>query len=336
MIRNLLFGFSLLILFASCEKEDSAYTLPPPGDLQSMVAAMGNNYENQVFVDLSTGEQVTRSYKLYDIALEASPDGWRLYLNTAKFMFLANTGDTSFADADSMNVTWKTETDHLYDDSTAFGDWRAAATLGASEVFIIDRGRAEHFGADRWRKLKVIAGDQGSYTLQFCNYNNTSLTTYTVTKDPNYSLMYFSFSGGGQQVQVAPPKNRWDLVFTKYIHTYYSEPPESPYRFYMVCGALLNRWSDARNAIVKQDSTIGYIPFEEVKATDMITYSFYKEAAIIGYDWKDFDFNLGYTLLLNRYYLVLDPAGYYYKLRFYDFYDDLGNKGAASFEYQRL
>lgn len=333
---RLLYIVITALLFAACEKEDTAYTLPPPGDLQNMVAEMGNSYQNQVFVDLSTGNKVSRSYKLYDLAFEASATGWRIYLNTAKYMFTANTGDTSFTAADTIGAVWKTETDHLYDDSTAFGDWRTATAAGASEVYVIDRGKTEHFGADRWRKFRVLEGDAGSYTIQFCNYNNTNVTTYTITKDPNYSLMYFSFTGGGQTVQMAPPRNSWDLVFTKYTHTYYSEPPESPYRYYMVSGALLNRWSDARNAIVKQDSTAGYIPFEEVKASDMINYSFYKEAAVIGYDWKEYDFNLGYIILNNRYYLVLDPEGYYYKIRFYDFYDAQGYTGAASFEYQRL
>jgi hypothetical protein len=327
--------FALLVL-TSCEKEDTPYELPPPGDLKNMVAAMGNNYENQVFVDLSTGNQVSASYKLYDLAFEASPAGWRLYLNSAKFMFVTNTGDTSFAAADTAGAVWSPETDHLYDDSTAFGDWRIATSAGASEVYVIDRGRAEHFGADRWRKFQVLASDPYSYTIRFCNYNNTGVTTYTITKDANYSLMYFSFGSGGHTVQVAPPKNNWDLVFTKYTHTYHSEPPDSPYRYYMVSGTLLNRWSDGRNAIMRKDSTIGYKPFEEVKAADMINYSFYKEAAIIGYDWKTYDFNLGYLIIPDVYYLVLDHGGYYYKLRFYDYYDALGNKGAASFEYQRL
>ncbi|HEX5003573.1 MAG TPA: HmuY family protein [Bacteroidia bacterium] len=343
LFRSASFCTSLMLLIivpalflTSCQKEDTPMTLPPPGDLETMVAAMGNSYDNQVYVDLSTGSQVTVPYKSFDLAFEAAPNGWRIYLNTAKYMFVANTGAITFSAADTTGAAWKTETDNLYDDSTAIGDWRSASSTAGAEVYVLDRGRTEHFGTDRWRKFQVLSCDSFSYTFRFCNMNNTGVTDYTITKDPNYSLMYFSFNSGGLAVQVAPPKNSWDLVFTKYTHTYYDEPPDSPYRYYMVSGALLNRWSDARNAIMKKDSTIGYKPFEEVKAADMINYTFYKEAAIIGFEWKTYDFNLGYLIIPDLYYLLLDHEGYYYKIRFYDFYDSQGNKGAASFEYQRL
>jgi len=321
-------------LFTSCEKEDTAIVLPPPGDLKLMVADMGVNYDNQVYVDLETGSQKSVPYRSYDLAFEAAPGGFRVYLNTGKLMFVANTSTGDMVSADTTGKTWKTETDHLYDDSTACGNWQS--TTGLNETYVIDRGRVEHFGAARWRKMQILSVNDTEYRIRYSLYDNSQTTEFTIPKNSAYSLMYFSFDAGGKMVDVAPQKELWDVVFTKFIHTYYSEPVNSPYRYYIVTGALLNRWNDNENEIVKKDSTPGYKPFEQVTGQDMGSFSFYKEAALIGFSWKEFDFNLGYIIYPDPYYLVRDSKGYYYKIRFLDFYDDQGNKGAATFEYQRL
>ena len=88
-----------------------------------MSASMGINYDNQVYVNLETGAKKTVPYRKYDLAFEASANGFRIYLNTAKLMFAANTFTTNMSVADSTGKVWKTETEHLYDDSTAIGQW---------------------------------------------------------------------------------------------------------------------------------------------------------------------------------------------------------------------
>lgn len=325
-----------VILFASCEKEDTPIQLPPPGDLTTGSAAMGINYDNQVYVDFETGQTTSVPYRSYDLAFEASADGWRIYLNTGKFMFVANTLTSDMTAADTTGKVWKTETDHLYNDSTAFGSLLNGNGQSLNEVFVIDRGRTEHFGAARWRKFQLVHVNALEFRIRYSMYNNTQTAEFTIPKNPAYSLMYFSFENGGQMADVAPEKNLWDVVFTKYTHTYLNEPVNSPYRYYLVAGALLNRWSDAENEVAKQDSTPGYRPFDLISSSDMVNFTFYKEAAKIGFEWKEYDFNLGYTIYTDRFYLLKDQSGYYYKIRFLDFYDENGNKGTATYEYQRL
>lgn len=335
MKRHYLFIFLILIL-ASCEKEDTAIKLPPPGDLKLSVANMGSNYDNQVYFDFETGYQKSVPYRSYDLAFEASADGFRLYLNTGKLMFVTNTFSTEIQAADTTGKEWKTETDNLNDDSTAFGNWLDVNQLSKNETYVVDRGRTEHFGTARWRKIQLVSVSNSQYVIRYSLYNNTQLTEFTIPKNSDYSLMYFSFDDGGKMVDVAPKKELWDVVFTKFTHTYYSEPINSPYRYYIVAGALLNRWAGLENEIAKQDSTPGYKPFEQVKAADIAGFNFYSDAALIGFSWKEYDFNLGYTIYTDRFYMLQDDKKYYYKIRFLDFYDSQGNKGAASFEYQRL
>ncbi|MDQ3049766.1 MAG: hypothetical protein M3Q95_02655 [Bacteroidota bacterium] len=335
-MKNILTYIALILVFTSCEKEEVPIKLPPPGTLQTMTANMGSYYDDQVYVDFETGVQKVVPYRSYDLAFEASATGFRVYLNTGKYMFVANTGSTDLTIADSTGKEWKTEPDNLYDDSTAFGNWADATLQSNNEVFVIDRGRTEHFGSSRWRKIQLVWVNANEYRIRFSMYNNTQVTEFTVPKNSDYSLMYFSFENGGQMVDVAPRKNNWDVVFTKYTHIYLSEPVTSPYRYYIVSGVLLNRWSDNESAIAKKDSTPSYKPFNEVTVADIGAFNFNNNAAQIGFEWKIYDFNLGYTIIPDQYYMLRDPSGYYYKIRFIDFYDDQGNKGAASLEYQRL
>ena len=335
-MRSFIYLLLAVVVFASCEKEDKSIVLPPPGSMQTMEASMGLNYDNQVYVDFETGNQKVVPYRSYDLAFEASANGFRVYLNTGKFMFVANTGASEITIADSTGHEWKTEKDNLYDDSTAFGFWVDAGMQSYNQVYVVDRGRTEHFGSARWRKLQLLEVTPTEYHIRFSLYNNTQVTDFTIPKNADYSLMYFSFENGGKMVDVAPKKNEWDLVFTKYTHTYDSEPVTSPYRYYLVSGALLNRWSDNENAIVKKDSTYGYLPFNEITSSHIGNFSYNKNAGQIGFAWKEFTFNVGYFIYDDRFYMLKDPSGYYYKIRFLDFYDALGNKGTASFEYQRL
>lgn len=331
-----LFVTAIAFLTSSCMKEDKAIVLPPPGDQQTMSASMGINYDDQVYVDLATGAKKTVPYRIYDLAFEASPNGFRVYLNTGKLMFVANTHSVDLVSADSTGKEWKTETEHLYDDSTAFGDWRNNNGQSLNEVYVIDRGRVEHFGAARWRKMQILSVNNNEYVIRFSMYDNSQLTDFTIPKNSLYSLMYFSFENGGHTVEVAPPQNQWHLVFTKYTYTYYSEPVNSPYRYYLVTGALLNKWAGNTNEIVQQDSTANYKLYNDVTAADLTGYQLTDLAGKIGFSWKEFDFNLGYIIYNDRFYLLRDSQGYVYKIRFYDFYDDQGNKGTAKFEYQRL
>lgn len=61
----------------------------------------------------------------------------------------------------------------------------------------------------------------------------------------------------------------------------------------------------------------------------------------IGYDWKDVvgdvtTGNVSYVVVEGLNYVVRDSEGFYYKLRFISFYNDGGDKGYPTFEYQRL
>ena len=58
----------------------------------------------------------------------------------------------------------------------------------------------------------------------------------------------------------------------------------------------------------------------------------------IGFDWKEYLFGppARYVTYSDRTFLVRDVEGYYYKLRFLDFYNDQGIRGFPTMEYVRF
>lgn len=325
---------------ASCEKEDEAITLPAPGDSKSMVAEMGSNYDNQIYISLSKGLINSANYKNFDLAFEAAPTGRHIYLNGAKYMFLSHSGTADISAADTVGADWKVDAEHLDGDSTAFGNWWASLSLPpgqTSEVMIIDRGIIDHTGTDRFRKIQVIENDDAHYKIRYSKLDNSDLNEFTILKDPDYSLMYFSFNNNGQLVQQAPKKADWDFVFTKYTHVYFDEPLSSPYRYYPVTGGILNIWNDITGVMAEKDSTPNFIPYESVFAQEALAMNFSTRADIIGFDWKFYDFASSlYHITPDIYFVLRDQQGFMYKMRMVSFYDHQGNKGTITFEYQRL
>ena len=58
---------------------------------------------------------------------------------------------------------------------------------------------------------------------------------------------------------------------------------------------------------------------------------------IIGYEWKDYDFdNAMYQVDPDKIYILKNRIGFYYKLRFIDYYNSTGEKGYPTFEFLRF
>jgi len=341
MKRIVIFLF-VIVALSSCMKEDEAITLAPPGPVKQGVANMGVNYENQIYFDLETGNSIVRPYKTYDLAFEASKSGLRIYLNSAKFMFACNTQSYDMAMANTTGKTWALDCEQLLDDTLALGKYWQDSSFSAqgSIVYGIDRGKLEHTGNDRWRKIKVLSVDSIKYVICFSNLDNTSLDTVDIVKDDNYSLMYFSFDTPNQLVQQAPPKNQWDFVFTKYTHVFFEYDATSPFRYYFVTGVIQNIWDNTEVLRFQKDSmpaNVPYLPIEQFNYSQIPNFVFSKSANTIGYNWKYYDFsNALYHVYPDLYYVVKSSDGYYYTVKMVDFYDTSGNKGTVTFQTQRI
>lgn len=330
------------ILFAlgalsGCFPKDQPVKLAPPGNLMTATANIGSNYENVIFYRLMTGEQKkTTSIRAYDLAFETTADGFRVRLNTGKLMFASMLSDsTKLNNVNLDSLQWKTDTPDGAPDSTAIGTWlNISINKSYRDIYIIDRGRLFYSDVNiRYQKIRLLSVSDTEYKIAYADFKSTEWRTFTIPKNPRFDFTYFTFDEGGRTVDFAPPKDEWDLVFTQYLHIFYDQPP--PIKYYLVRGALLNRSIKTSGAAV--DTLYSRYPaFEAVTVDTVSRFQFSQRANIIGYDWKTFDYQGNYYIRPNNYYLVLDKEGYYYKMKFFNFYDENGQKGYVQFKYQRL
>jgi hypothetical protein len=329
-MRSVCIYIFLLLLLSGCFLEDEMVPRHEQGDVLEGSVAMGTLYGVQAYYDLRSN-QVAASGPVtgWDLSFACAPDDWTIRLNSANFMYAGNSNDTSFQQELTLEAL-----DMLFDashgdpDSTAIGRWveqTEDSTWSLRHVYLVDRGTDEE-GIPRG-VVKIQFETAGTdYLLRFANNGSSVETTYEIHRDPEQDRIYFSFEQG--VVDVAPQPDRWSLFFTKYTTMLVTNEGENyPY---IVCGVLLNPEGTAAALDTIHE-------FSEIAIADTASLELTPRADVIGYEWKYYNFDAGvYTIVPGMSYVIRDRDGFYYKLRFVDFYNDTGEKGNPVFEYVRL
>jgi hypothetical protein len=329
-MRYLIIIFLFIMTLHSCFEDEEMVPPHEQGDLAEGQAAMGPNYGTQVFFDLHDNREVSsNALSDWDLSFESANGGWSIRLNSAQFMLAGNSNDTLFnADLVMEDLNMKFDKSDGHPDSTAIGSW-----FGTSEdslwsyrhVYLVDRGSDELGTPIGIKKVQFdILGDK--YLVRYSNADNSQDTTVTIDRDPVMERVYFSFENG--VMEIAPEPDQWSLLFTRYTTMLVTDEGEDyPY---LVVGVLLNP-----NGVAAVRDTIH--PFMDLNSDDLADQEFTTQSDVIGYEWKDYDFDAGvYTIVPDMTYVIRDRDGFFYKLRFVDFYSDLGVKGYPKFEFVRL
>jgi len=188
-----------------------------------------------------------------------------------------------------------------------------------------DRGRDEENKAVGYKKLQFDI--QGSdFVIRHADPDGSQETTVIIHRDPDMDLVYYSFESG--QNDIAPLPDQWSLHFTKYTTMLVTNEGENyPY---LVTGVLLN----PNGVFATRDMTLDFM---DITREHALTLEFSSQADVIGYDWKYYNFDAGvYTVVPDMNYVIRDRDGFFYKLRFIDFNNDMGEKGYPKFEFVRL
>lgn len=322
----------IMIIISSCEKEEIAISAHEKGDITTVSVELEPDYRYQVFYDLESNTEVSRTLKTeWDLGFEASTNGYHVILNSSKAMQAYNSGTTNFASVTTTpTIGWTWDEPNGSMDSTAIGEWAdlsSGSLVSHNMVYVIDLGYnylGTHLG---YKKLVIEGLDANGYTIRYADLNGANESTFAITKDPTYNFSFFSFSDGGKMAIIEPPKEDWDLIFTQYTHVFYDDPEPS---FYLVTGVLQNR----NNTLANIDTIIGFPTFTY---DDVAPLLLKKSSNSIGYTWKKYDYDAGsYTIYSDKNYVIQDEQGFYYKLHFIDFYNASGEKGTPTFEYQKL
>jgi hypothetical protein len=329
-MRYLSFIVLLFVLLQSCFKEEELIPPHEQGDLEEGQAALGSLYENQVYFDLNNNEEVSSSSTVdWDLSFESSTGGWTIRLNSAKFMLAGNSQDTIFsAGLTAEDLEMKFDQSDGNPDSTAIGAWFDTGedtTWSKRFIYLVDRGSDPSGNPLGQKKVQFdMLGDE--FLMRYSNMDNSQDTTVLINRDPSMDKVFYSFEEG--LVHIAPLPEQWSLQFTRYTTMLVTDEGEDyPY---LVVGVLLNP-----NGVAAALDTIH--DFMEMDADNVLDLEYTTRADVIGYEWKYYNFDEGlYTIEPDMHYVIRDRDGYFYKLRFVDFYSDEGVKGYPTFEFVRL
>lgn len=335
MLRRLYIPLFAILTIAgmSCMKQETPLILPSATGDQVDQVTMGDSYTHQIFYSLERGQPVKVSeINSWDLAFETEAEGDRIFLNGGKDLYLLPTGSKDFSQPlyieDPRPLAWQFDSPSGHRDSTAFGNWNQGE-VSKGEVYIVKINPA--FYPDTFVKVQLLGVDPQGYQFQYGSLQETEGKRVRLEKDPQYNFVYFSFSQG-EAVQPDPPRDSWDIVFTRYRHIYY-DLDDFPY---LVVGALLNPYHTEAGRVAEGKS------FSEVSASDLERTPLSSDRNAIGFEWKAYDIDRGiYAVDPSQVFLVHTAKNQYYKLQFLDFYGSSSEpgqrvKGSPRFSFCRI
>lgn len=319
----------LALCFGGCLPDEDPWPLPEAPEEAYLQVPMLPEYDQQIYVDLATGATHVVRADAYDLAFVSAPATNQVLLSAGKLVQAGTEGTTDFSRTydDPAGAEFLPDAPSQHPDSLAI-DLRTLP----SPVYLLDRGPVYHNNqSNRYLKVQFLSAGATSYTFQYSAPDGTTGQTVTVPRSDTASCTYFHFENG--VVAVAPTADRWDLVLTRYTTVFPDQPPE--FRYYSVTGALTHRLNGVEAYEVAGEAFLAH-PYDSVSEAFAAGVAWSPAANVLGYDWKRFDFEAGFVMNEDRYYLLRDEAGAVYKFRFVSFLNDTGEKGYPAFLYQRL
>ncbi len=333
-LKIVLIILSLSVL-AACFEPDEPVAPHVPGDEMSYEFE-NSIYTTQAFFDLGTNEVVAEnSNSAWIIRFGSQAGDNHIGVNSAGYWAVYNSG-TANPDSVPENPAVK---DWIFDsssgdpDSTAFAGWvrfSGEDTLYSHNVYLL--GRYDGIDYTPAYALQLLSVNESGYVFRMTDWPLSTWNEYEVPKDPSFNYRYLSAGGGGELLHTEPGRDLWDLQFTQYATILYTE--EGIPTPYYVRGVLLNR-----NGVAAALDTVNSFP--DITFGDISGYTFSTRQDVIGYDWKSVEVDVNsntavYTVNADYTYIIRDTEGFYHKLRFIRFYNDLGVKGYPVIEHSRL
>jgi hypothetical protein len=301
----------------------------------------GITFPNKVFVDLSANRQTPVLRTTWDLGFYTDAADFRVILNSSVGMMAKQlnkndltqvtaadtTGfsiDVAYSSFDPQ-ITQLPYIDYPNGDLTRTAIAQISATAGDNKVYILNRGSGVGSPAPGrgWKKIRILRNASGGYTLQHADIAATTFTSVDVPKDGSYFFKYFSFETGN--VIVEPQKTQWDISWTYFGNVTNFGMGEVPFLFqdFMI---------QNRNVQIVRvmEATKAYAAFAEA---DIAGLSFSSNQNTIGSDWRvGGGPSSGPSIRTDRYYIIKDANGNYYKLKFTTLADG-GVRGNPGIEY---
>lgn len=337
----ILIAFSLGLF--SCDNSESPIMEPDPAsDGFIEINGGGATFPNMAFINLRTGEQTTVQRQRWDLAFSSGSD-FRVLINgtTGAMAYetsatdLNQVGEAQAADLRSsggLDMTFNNMEAILRVDNPANPLNQpiispVSAVQADNKVYILNRGS---MGADErpWKKIRIVQ-QNGRYLLQHADLNATTFNTLEIQKDADFNFVYVSFEQG--KVDVEPKKSDWDFVWNAGTSTTPFPQAVNGTLAYFFQDLVFHNIYGGVTAVQVLESEISYDNFNESHLSGLTLVA--DNRLTIGSNWRGGGGpNMAPTIRNDRFYVVKDARGNFYKVRFLSLTRD-GERGRPSFEY---
>lgn len=308
----------------------------------------GPNQGDQVFIDLSEETETRARRDSWDLGFYGG-DHFRVAINGSIYMAARNLNVTDIDAVTQASVsgfqnqvaigTFDPENENYIDAPSGVITETAIDAISENDndnkVYLVNlgykvgtitppQGSVAITGDPRgWKKIRILR-DGSDYKLQYADLNSSTHQEVTISKNAAYNFTFFSFNTN-QTVQVEPEKAKWDLAFT--VFTNVIEGAGS----YGYSDFVLNNLKGGVKAYrINVSQSVTYAGFNKAAVNESL---FANDQRVIGADWRDV---FSGTAFPDRFYVLKDVDGNYYKIRMLGFLSDTGVRGYPKFEYKLL
>ncbi|WP_420400819.1 HmuY family protein [Flagellimonas sp.] len=189
-------------------------------------------------------------------------------------------------------------------------------------------------------KVRILS-DGSNYTIQYAALDETAnFSEVTVPKNSSYLVSGFSLTDG-QSVSVEPTADAWDINFSGVFSYYGYQGPlvagltYSDFAVHNTLGDVglyqITTYERDSEGVVTEFDVPSYADFARSDVDESALV--YDDRTVIGSGWRD---AFGGVLKDDRYYVLKDAAGNYYKMMFTAYVSNEGVRGNAQLTYERL
>lgn len=312
----------------------------------------GPTQPNQVFVDLSSGAMIAVPRISWDFGFSGAES--RVVINSSVKMSVKQLPTTNINEIqvpdETMIISQGQGNVNQIDHPSGLLSGTAIAAISDNDadnkVYLVNMGsnpatvspavgsEGSASGSSRgWKKIRILK-NAGNYILQYADIDATTHQEVTISNNEAYNFTFFSITTNAV-VPVEPPKNLWDLNFTTFTNLV---GPTTPY--YYPDFVLTNLKGGAKAYMVTITATETYDSFSLASVVDA---SFTNDQRNIGSNWRSTSVTgpggvpvSQFVLNTQRFFIIKDPAGNIYKLRFTGGANPAGERGFPSFQYAKL
>lgn len=363
MKKSLLILVNALVILNSCSADDdSAVTVQPiEGKTITLNEGQGDPAEiNQFWIELTTGNVTKTHRENWDLGFYSGNE-FRVVLNSSLQMSVGkieNAYDIDQVNSETVaslkplvqigNYLSNSEyvddpTGDIVNQTTAISGIKA--NEAENNVYLLNLGHKTYSGTMTtgsvytkgdtrgYKKIKIIRNQQG-YKIQYADLDDTTHKEYTIAKDNAYNYQFFSFNTN-QNTFIQPKKNNWDISFSVFTNVI---PAGTHLTSYVYPDFILtNTLGNVAAYEIVTEAGQGETAYNEFKLSNVEHSKFIvNDQRVIGGNWRTTTGTNGPEVYSNKFYVIRNNNGSYFKLRFLRMKDDNGNRGYPQFEYKTL